>query len=392
MKNTTQLLAIILIVLFVSCNVEKKNSTPQIFHIDLDKGSDPEQIEEFLSNMEIHLLPMETTESSYFAGSSSHLHITDDYLFVADNMQNIILRYDRQGKYINTINRKGQGGEEYTAFLSLSIVNPLLYIGDWKKIQVYDYEGNYVKTIPMEHERPQLHIKPDGTILVARDFHYPTQLLVCNQKGQTIAEYFPTPEIVRTFTVPKVNYYSMGDYDGGCYITNYLDNTVYLVKDTVHVLATMDFGPKNIPSDFFDGTTEEVERKFWELRGAPDKATKNILDIDNVIVTDDWITFIPMSFEPTVVYCNRKKNTVIVNKGLKEPYHTLLGGYQAPNDFDEKEGKFYRLVSNMDLKEMIETLAAEDKDYLTKYPFLQGINPKEMKENDNDWVLSFKMK
>ena len=53
MKNAVQLLAIIFIILCASCETGKKSSTPQIFHIDLDKGSEPEQIKEFMSNMEI---------------------------------------------------------------------------------------------------------------------------------------------------------------------------------------------------------------------------------------------------------------------------------------------------------------------------------------------------
>ena len=59
-----------------------------------------------------------------------------------------IFVYDRSGKAIRKINRKGQGGEEYTSCRSITLdeENEELFVNDnyAKKIRVYDLEGNLI--------------------------------------------------------------------------------------------------------------------------------------------------------------------------------------------------------------------------------------------------------
>jgi hypothetical protein len=61
-----------------------------------------------------------------------------------------IFVYDRTGKAIRKINRKGQGGEEYTFCTSITLDddNNEMFINDHfaKKIQVYDLEGHFKRS------------------------------------------------------------------------------------------------------------------------------------------------------------------------------------------------------------------------------------------------------
>lgn len=390
MKKTYYIVVCVAALLF-SCT-DRKEAGGQVasFHVDLKNEASPEVMESFLNNMQIRLMPLETTDSCLFSGGASHLNIVDDYLFVVDGEQRCFFRFDKSGKYINKIGNRGEGDKEYTALLSNAIANKNIYVKDWTKIQVYDYDNNYIRSIPYKGSRCQIHVSPEGRIYARRSYANDTQLQVLDQEGKVIAEYFPTEEVVRGFKIPKGNARCMGNYDKGIYITNPMDNAIYLLQDTVRVIARLDFGALNLPSDFFSGTSEQVEAKFWDLRGGITE-TKAILFINNLIVTDDWITFCPETFDPVIVFCNRKTNTCITNRGFEAPYSVFFDKYKSPDGYNASTGEFYRLLDAMELKKMIETLAEEDKDYSQIYPFLKGIDPEKIDEDSNDWVLFFKM-
>jgi hypothetical protein len=62
-----------------------------------------------------------------------------------------IFVYDRTGKAIRKINRKGQGGEEYISYrgVTLDDENNEMFINDYyaRKIQAYDLEGNFKRSL-----------------------------------------------------------------------------------------------------------------------------------------------------------------------------------------------------------------------------------------------------
>lgn len=62
---------------------------------------------------------------------------------------------------------------------------------DNTKIQLYDYEGNYLKTVPMKRWPRQVAFAKDGTIAVASNYIQPYQLTLYRPDG-TISEYLPS--------------------------------------------------------------------------------------------------------------------------------------------------------------------------------------------------------
>lgn len=390
MKNVYYIFLCFVALLSACANRKEAHGEVQTFQVDVKKQAAPEAMERFFDNMEIRLMPLETTEECLFSGGASQLTVTDGYLFVEDAGQQCFFRFDKTGKYINKIGERGEGDKEYTSSLSSSIANGNIYVKDWTRIQVYDYDNHYLRSIPYADRKCQIHVGSDGKIYARRSYVNDTQMQVLNQQGEVLAEHFPTREVLRGFKIPKGNQRVMGNYEEGVYVANPMDNTIYLVRDTVSAIARLDFGGMNIPSDFFDGPSMQVEEKFWNLRGGMTE-TQSVMFINNLIVTDDWITFCPETFDPVVVYCNRKNNACITNRGFEKPYSVFFNKYNCPNGYDPATGEFYRLVNAAELKEMIETLSEEDENYLKKYPFLTGIDPQKINEDANDWVVFFKM-
>lgn len=73
------------------------------------------------------------------------VHVCDSFIFVAQ--YNSLLQFNRKGKFIRQIGKKGRGPQEYVNVYGLCVNrnDQRLYVnaGKSKKIQVYDFEGEY---------------------------------------------------------------------------------------------------------------------------------------------------------------------------------------------------------------------------------------------------------
>ena len=127
MKN---LILIVASLFFFACSSDKESEKKDHRHfaVNIKGGSDPDLLKNVMDNMESRLIQLETNDSLLFNGKASYLYVTSDYLFVADLKQKIILRYDKQGKFINKINRKGQGPEEYITLANIYFNDNAIYV------------------------------------------------------------------------------------------------------------------------------------------------------------------------------------------------------------------------------------------------------------------------
>ena len=252
MKN---LILIVASLFFFACSSDKESEKKDHRHfaVNIKGGSDPDLLKNVMDNMESRLIQLETNDSLLFNGKASYLYVTSDYLFVADLKQKIILRYDKQGKFINKINRKGQGPEEYITLANIYFNDNAIYVCDLTKILVYDFNGEYLKTIiPPKDEIGQFYIDPSGLIVQSRYYLGDSQLIVYDEDGKLIKEYFPTPEVIRDFWIVQGCYRSIGNYNGGTFVSNYFDTNIYMLEgDSIQTFATFDFGSMNLPKDFF---------------------------------------------------------------------------------------------------------------------------------------------
>ena len=105
--------------------------------------------------MDVEYIPLETNDE--FVNQGCVQAVGEKYILVK-NYRNDgdIFVYDRNGKAIRKINRKGQGGEEYTSCRSVTLdeENNEMFINDFwtRKIKVYDLEGNFKRSIKQKQE------------------------------------------------------------------------------------------------------------------------------------------------------------------------------------------------------------------------------------------------
>ena len=105
--------------------------------------------------MDVEYIPLETNDE--FINQGYVQAVGEKYIIVANyNNDGNIFVYDRSGKAIRKINRKGQGGEEYINFrcVTLDEENNEIFINDHykKRIKVYDLEGNFKRSLKQKTE------------------------------------------------------------------------------------------------------------------------------------------------------------------------------------------------------------------------------------------------
>jgi hypothetical protein len=385
-KCIKKIMYLFVVILFVACDQNsKKEEKPVVIDINLEKNQNRESIVDFQNRFSINrIIPLETTDVSLL-GNISQLIVTEKDIFILDGMQQAVFHYGIDGNFIRKIQHQGNGPQEYIRVRQIAIANSKLYVLDnmGKSILQYDLEGNYISRFTLNHNGYQMLVDQSENMIVTGSYLNEYMLYIYDSSGQNIANYFPREDKFVGLTLTQTTDYSLKFYNGGFYCTNYFDPTIYYIKENeVKSLAVFDFGGNNLAKDFF-ANPQAVMDLFTEYRD------KSVMGISNLTVTDDWIIFSPEKGRDFyVVYYDRKKNSYMTNRGFDILYATFFGKYNAPNGYT-KTNEFYSAVGNWELCEMIEELREKDKDYLSKYPFLQGIDPAKLKENDNNPSIVF---
>lgn len=139
---------IVLVFLILGCE-GKKQSTDELIIVDVKKNNFPKKeliIQDF---MDVEYIPLETTDD--FINQGFVQEIGKEIILVINRTDDgNIYVYDRTGKALRKINRKGQGGEEYTYITKIILdeYNNEILVHDHhiKKIYVYDLYGNFKRS------------------------------------------------------------------------------------------------------------------------------------------------------------------------------------------------------------------------------------------------------
>ncbi len=150
MKKISITLVILLLIILGCGEKKQENQSDGIITVDVT-ASYPKKELILQDFMDVEYIPLETNDEfvchGFLQGVSEDLIVIRDPNHVEDG--NIFI-FDRNGKALKKINRKGQGPEEYTHFLGVTIDkdNDELFVNDaaGKKIVVYDLEGNFKRS------------------------------------------------------------------------------------------------------------------------------------------------------------------------------------------------------------------------------------------------------
>ena len=177
MKRINFILVIILFAVMAGCGGNKQ-STDDLITVDVTKSYSPKKELILQDFMDVEYIALETKDD--FLNQGFVMDIGKEIILVKNNIQDgDIFVYDRTGKALRKINRKGQGGEEYVSIyigVILDEDNSEMFVNDisTRKILVYDLFGNFKRSFK--------HKEGGGSLFYTEIFNYDRNNLICYDK------------------------------------------------------------------------------------------------------------------------------------------------------------------------------------------------------------------
>ena len=140
MKNIFMLL---IVLCFTMC--EQKPQIKEAIFVDMDQPVKASLFDYFRS---IELIPLETSHDALIV-SVSKMIVHQDKYYTLDKNQSIIFVFDKTGKFLFEIGKKGQAAGEHVFIQDFNInpfSNNLEILEPYGNVHIYDLSGNYIKT------------------------------------------------------------------------------------------------------------------------------------------------------------------------------------------------------------------------------------------------------
>jgi hypothetical protein len=175
MKKVKWILVMILsLAVITESRAESQVCNDDILKVDVRKSFSSKKELILQDFMDVEYITLETNDD--FINQGVVLDIGKEIILVKNRINDgDIFVYNRTGKALRKINRKGQGGEEYISIYNITLdeENGELFVNDnmKKRILVYDLSGKYKRSFP--------HKKDAGSIHYTDIFNYDRDNLIC---------------------------------------------------------------------------------------------------------------------------------------------------------------------------------------------------------------------
>ena len=152
MKNFV--LYVLSFAVFYSCHSgsQKTKITNDIIKIDISKSYPQSKKSDRDVIADIEYVPLETTKDVLVANYASLHYVSEKYMIVTERGRGDIFIFNRNGKIVTHLSRKGRGPEEYNAMFSVVFdeKNEEIFVFDnigTGRVLVYSLNGEYRRTL-----------------------------------------------------------------------------------------------------------------------------------------------------------------------------------------------------------------------------------------------------
>lgn len=206
-------LIVFFVILLIGCKLQKEDtSKAEIPTINLEKEYPIKRID-IHEIADVEYIPLETTDKSLL-GNAAFSAISENYIVIGDMKYFQILLFNRQGKYLRTIGKKGQGPGEYTNFEAFDVdfekEEVYLYsLGLDQRMWIYSLNGKFKREFKYKYD--DNNKKLDLKVLHSYDKDY---LITYNDK------YWPSPYPEYRREADKTPYYLINKENGAMKIAH----------------------------------------------------------------------------------------------------------------------------------------------------------------------------
>ena len=365
----------IIALLFSCTNNAQKDRT----HETLDASSDTiVSFYDLFTSLEI--IPLETTDSSILNPRTVEFIINDETFYVLDDKQMLVMTFDKTGKYITTINKKGQGPGEYKELYDFAF-NPftgnLELLDPHSGINIYNKDNyKFIKRINKPKQLPALHrfspLTPNEYLLFCGSNDGNKMAIYNIEKEEITSDFYDVPQYLLFNTFYHHTYSPFYILDDKVHFIQGYDGKVFTLENNqLSEKYCWDFGPQNfklenLPAD------KDIRFYFnWDKTVGKNYATCFVKYAENskyymtqyrfngknrhlIYNKEDKNTFIFTAFQegnfstPTIMDENFAYSIVIPQ---------LLEYHMNPNLLDEKG------------KEIFKNIQEDDNPIILKYKF-----------------------
>lgn len=243
----------IIILLLVSCS--SQNREKDIIKIDVHKINEVKHSFESYKSL--------TLDNQVLIASIDKLKIVGDKLFILDKKNNIVNIYDLEGNLLNTINRYGQGPEEYTNIADIEVSDTCIYVlsHELRKLLVYNFDGHFVDNIQLDYNYINLSLlgKEDIVFYSSGSNNSMYNLRILSLKNKTLKGEFSPFKYSWSYSLNN-NPFKQTISNDTILVSMSLDNNIYKLSDNSFTpVIELDFNTVDqIPSDIAEMNFDEV--------------------------------------------------------------------------------------------------------------------------------------
>lgn len=273
----------------------------------------------------IELIPLETTDDCLIGGLNLNILLNDSVIIIRDIIANLsminrehLYAFDRTGKFMNEIGRRGQGPGDYISLLDIffNTERPTMYVTDNSKILEYDFSGRFIHSV--QRPRPddislyQISYVREDLFVGQAYYDGKNRFKYClfNHKGDTIK------------TFPSHIFF---DKDGSWVVTNHgglypvrVDNRIYLkdyINDTLYVFEKLDLQPAYV----FSFGKYSISKESLAVRNL--QSAKNEAKINKLLGMPNYFFY-------------NVRIPEIVSRPKSKPEHSHIDNSLLPTDGD----------------------------------------------------------
>ena len=273
MKSILLLLAIF-IMSWNNCVAQKIKYTVPNINIDIDHAEEYYDGSEFLDTTYYKILPLQTEKKCLISSNIKKIFLVNDTLYIFDKVQNALLIFDMNGKYINKILNIGDGPDAYTQMSDVSVDSSGIVILDsWgRKTLFYDLKGNYKYMLPLVNISAQEIFTFAGRIFYINIYNvfskgYSPYLINSTDyqgKNELRYKHFENNSMRKINPIAYNNYCVSKD---GVTFTLPLETTVFkATKDNIVPAYKLDFKGKFFPSEYIYYPSDVIKQKGYDKK------------------------------------------------------------------------------------------------------------------------------
>ena len=275
----------------------------------------------------IEMTPLETADNCLVGREPIELLLDQNHYFIKDNQQKVIFRFDRAGKFINSIGSRGMGPGEYSGIYDFDIdpaANLVEILAPAGIMLRFDYAGRFISK--QNYDESLLSFIKTGV-----DYWFYTEqirgnehLMKISENGKVMAKFLPAKTNWMPYIEKKLA--RCGEIIS---CKDIFSQTAYRITDDGPVETTIiDFGKYSIPDRVYN---LEMADAFNELENRDYALIFNYLENEQFVYL--YFVIIPETDSPNDDYLwlvNKKTGNSVMQKFLPDnPIFKMLGGAKA---------------------------------------------------------------